>query len=171
MKFSIFPHLTLNFKVRSLQLINHILFIVGLIYAGVNDQLQLLWISFVVYILTAILGIACGMHRLLSHKSYKTSRFWEYFLSICSIYATVGSTISWVGLHRLHHVAAEKPNDPHSPYIGRGAGETLKFNYWQAFKTWVGIWGVDHISPRYVIDLIHDPLHRSEEHTSELQSH
>ena len=152
-------HLTFNTKVRSLQLFNHILFVIGLIYASIHSQLDLLWASFIIYMFTAILGIACGMHRLLSHKSYKTSKFWEYFLSICSIYATVGSTIAWVGLHRLHHVTAEKTNDPHSPYVGRGTGETLKFSYWQAFKSWVGIWSVDHISPRYVVDLIHNPFH------------
>jgi fatty-acid desaturase len=153
------PHLTFNIKIRSLQALNHLILILGLIYAGSNDNLHLLWISFIVYIFTAIFGIACGMHRLLAHKSYKVNKFWEYFLSICSIYATVGSTIAWVALHRLHHVTAEKPNDPHSPYVGRGANETRQFNYWQAFKSWVGIWSVDHIPPRYVIDLIHDPFH------------
>lgn len=148
-----------NFKVRSLQLFNHFLLVAGLVYAGVTDQWHLLWISLAAYMLFLPLGTVCGLHRLLSHKAYKTSKFWEYALSIFSIYGTIGSTITWVALHRLHHTTAEKPNDPHSPYIGRGKGETLKFDYWQAFKSWVGIWAVDNIPPRYVIDLIHSPFH------------
>lgn len=154
------PLATFNYKIRSLQLINHILMIAGLIAASYYDQLHLLWLSLLFYVLFMPGGTVVGLHRLLSHKSFKTSKFWEYTLSILSIFGTIGSTITWVSLHRLHHTTAEKPNDPHSPYIGRGPGETLKFNYWQAFKSWVGIWGeVVHIPPRYVIDLIHSPFH------------
>lgn len=152
--------LSFNFKIRSLQLINHILAVIGFIYAGVTDQWSLLWISLVMYVIYTAIGITCGMHRYLSHKSFKTSKFWERVMSFCSIYATVGSTITWVAVHRFHHINAEKPNDPHSPYIGRGPGEKLKFNLWQAFKSWVGMWGhLAPIPPRYVIDLIHDPFH------------
>lgn len=151
--------MTFNFKIRSLQAINHVAMLIGLFFAFEFEQLHLLWVSLLVYLFTLPIGTVCGMHRLLSHGAYKTSKFWEYFLSICSIYATVGSTITWVGLHRLHHVTAEKPNDPHSPYIGRGANEELKLSYWQAFKSWVGIWDVAHIPPRYVSHLIHDRVH------------
>lgn len=151
--------LSFNFKIRSLQVFNHLLLLVGTVYIYQTGHWNLLWISLLVYFFTLPLGTVCGLHRLLAHKSYKTSKFWERFLSICSIYATVGSTITWVALHRLHHTTAEKPNDPHSPYIGREAGESLKFSYWQAFKSWVGIWKIINIPPRFAIDLIHDPFH------------
>lgn len=151
--------MTFNFKIRLLQLINHIIMIVGLIYAYKSYQLHLLFISLIFYVIFSPIGVGCGMHRLLSHASYKTSKFWEYALSIASIFATVGSTITWVALHRFHHVTAEKPNDPHSPYIGRGENETLKLSYWQAFKTWIGFWDVDHIPPRFAIKLIHNKFH------------
>lgn len=151
--------ITFNFKVRSLQVINHLLLLLGLFYAGQTDQWQLLWISLAVYFFMLPIGTVCGLHRLLAHKSYKTSKPWEYFFSICSIYATIGSTITWVALHRLHHTNAEKPNDPHSPYIGRSPDQTLKFSVWQAFKSWIGIWKITNIPPRFAIDLIHDPFH------------
>lgn len=159
MKIFNLPHLSFNFKIRSLQAFNHLLFLVGLWHAAVTGQWHLLWISFVVYLFTLPLGTVCGLHRLLSHKSYKTSKFWERVLSICSIYATIGSTVTWVAVHRLHHTTAEKTKDPHSPYIGRGAGETLKFSYWQAFKSWVGFWDTVNIPPRFAMDLLHDPFH------------
>ena len=151
--------MSFNFKIRLLQLINHIIMIIGLIFAYKNGQLYLLWLSLLIYFFMLPLGTVCGMHRLLAHQSYKTSKFWEKLLSIFSIYATVGSTITWVALHRFHHVTAEKQNDPHSPYIGRGQNEKLKLSYWQAFKSWVGLWNVDHIPPRFAIKLIHDPFH------------
>lgn len=151
--------MTFNLKIRLLQLVNHLIAIIGIAYALACDQVHLLWVSLILYVLISPVGVGCGMHRLLSHGAYKTSKFWERALSILSVYATVGSTITWVALHRFHHVTAEKPNDPHSPYVGRGEGETLRFSYWQAFKSWVGLWDVDHIPPRFAIKLIHDPFH------------
>lgn len=151
--------MSFNFKIRLLQVVNHIIVLVGLIFAFKYEQLHLLWVSLGLYLVISPIGVGCGMHRLLSHGAYKTSKFWEYTLSLFSTFATVGSTITWVALHRFHHVTAEKPNDPHSPYIGRGEGETLKLSYWQAFKSWVGLWDVDHIPPRFAIKLIHSPFH------------
>jgi len=151
--------MSFNFKVRTLQVINHLFLIIGFYHLFLTNQWHLLGLSYIMYVIFAPIGIACGMHRLLSHRAYKTSKFWERLLSIFSVYATVGSTIAWVAIHRFHHTNAEKPNDTHSPYIGRESKETLKFSYWQAFKSWIGIWNIKNIPPRYVIDLIHDPFH------------
>lgn len=153
------PSFTFNSKVRSLQVVNHFLLLLGLMHVFQNGYWQWLALSLVMYIVTAPLGSVCGLHRLLAHKSYRTSKFWERFLSICSVYATIGSTITWVALHRLHHTNAEKPNDPHSPYVGRAPGEMLKFDLWQAVKSWIGMWKIVNIPPRFAIDLIHDPFH------------
>lgn len=148
-----------NSKVRILQLVNHILLLVGIVYAAITDQWNLLWWSLGGYMLMLPLGTVCGLHRLLSHRAYKTSKFWEWILSIFSIYGTIGSTITWVALHRFHHMNTEKPNDPHSPYIHRENFSTLKFDRLQAFKSWIGWWSVAVIPPKIIIDLIHDPFH------------
>lgn len=153
------PLATFNYKIRSLQLINHGFMIFGLILASYYNQLSLLWLSLLFYVLFMPGGTVVGLHRLLSHKSFKTSKFWEYTLSLLSIFGTVGSTITWVSLHRLHHATSDQLNDPHSPYTGRGPGEKLKFTYWQAFKAWTGLWDVVILHPRYVIDLIHNSFH------------
>lgn len=148
-----------NKKIRLLQLFNHLILIIGLYFSYKQNTLHYIYISLIVYIFMLPLGTVCGMHRLLAHNSYKTNKFWEYLLSFFSIYATVGSTITWVALHRFHHANAEKPNDPHSPYIGRNNNEVLKLDFIQAFKSWVGIWKVAPIPPRYAIKLIHNPFH------------
>ncbi len=156
---TLIPHMSFNFKIRSLQAFNHVLMAIGILYAFQTNSWNLLLLSLIVYFFTLPIGTVCGLHRLLAHKSYKTSKFWERVFSVCSIYATVGSTITWVALHRLHHTSSEKTLDPHSPYIGRAPGEKLQFSYYQAFKSWMGIWKIAHIPPRYAIDLIHDPFH------------
>ena len=152
-------NLNFNFKVRSLQAVNHVLFLVGLIYLAQHDDWSMLWLTFGMYVLMAPIGTGVCMHRLLSHRSFKTTKFWEYLFSIFGALASIGSTIAWVALHRLHHANAEKPKDPHSPYVNRSTPEKLKFNYWQAIKVWVGAWNVAYIHHKTVMDLVHEPFH------------
>lgn len=154
--------ITFNFKIRSLQVVNHIIALCGLAYAYHVGELSWswLWVLIPMYIVMMPMGAIAGFHRLASHKSYKTSKFWEFILIMSGTIATLGSSIAWVATHRFHHVNAEKPADPHSPYINREDPANRKFTFMQAFRAWTGYeWDVENISPRYVIDLIHSPLH------------
>lgn len=56
-------------------------------------------------------------HRLLTHRSFTTSKFFEYFGTICATVGLTGSSLSWTATHRLHHSKSDKNNDPHSPKI------------------------------------------------------
>jgi fatty-acid desaturase len=156
-----FKTLNFNFKVRTLQAINHIASVIGIIYAANTGHLSLLWYTLIMYIVMAPIGTGIGMHRLFSHKSYKTNRFWEFILGLCGSLASIGSPLAWVALHRYHHANTERPNDPHSPYVNRETNdkEKLKFNLWQAFKVWIGAWNVGYIHHRTVLDMLHDPMH------------
>ena len=64
------------------------------------------------------LGIGMGYHRLLTHRGYKTSKWVEYFLTICATLALQGGPIAWVATHRAHHQNSDKAGDPHSPRDG-----------------------------------------------------
>jgi sn-1 stearoyl-lipid 9-desaturase len=64
------------------------------------------------------LGIGMGYHRLLTHRGYKTSKWVEYFLTICGTLALQGGPIAWVATHRTHHQNSDKLGDPHSPREG-----------------------------------------------------
>jgi stearoyl-CoA desaturase (delta-9 desaturase) len=71
-------------------------------------------IAIAVYCLRTIL-ITAVVHRLLSHRAFKTHRWIEY---VCSFFAMAGShssVISWVAVHRQHHRYSDKEKDPHSP--------------------------------------------------------
>jgi fatty-acid desaturase len=140
---------THNQLVRSLQVVNHLLAVVGIAYVLVTAQ----WFWFLVALLTywaiGVLGINVGMHRLLSHRSFKTHLGIERFLSVIGVLTTVGSPLAWVAIHRQHHRAAETPQDPHSPY---------QIGNWRA---WFGIWPKIKLDTKLVRDLRQDRFQRA----------
>tara|TARA_Y100000310_G_C20677225_1_gene813778 strand:+ start:745 stop:1545 length:801 start_codon:yes stop_codon:yes gene_type:complete len=73
--------------------------------------LGLLW-------LTGHIGITLGFHRLLTHRSFKTPKWFEYLVTIFGCLAWQGSPIRWVGLHRLHYKHSDEDEDPHTPNHG-----------------------------------------------------
>jgi fatty-acid desaturase len=81
-------------------------------WAAFFTALALYWISL-------SLGIGMGYHRLLTHRSYKTPRWVEYFLAICGTLALEGGPMFWVATHRIHHQFADKNGDPHTPRDGK----------------------------------------------------
>jgi sn-1 stearoyl-lipid 9-desaturase len=99
------------------------------------------------------LGIGIGYHRLLTHRGFKTPKWFEYFLTICGMLALQGGAINWVVTHRIHHAFTEQPGDPHSPRNGR----------WWAHMGWI-LRGTaqqhsEKIMRRYAPDLMNDRVH------------
>lgn len=72
---------------------------------------------FTVYFFTGCLGMSITYHRLLSHRSFKTTKFIEYFGTVCGSLGLGGSSLVWSARHRQHHKKADLPGDPHSPTI------------------------------------------------------
>ena len=66
--------------------------------------------------------------------------------------ALEGSIISWVAIHRRHHMFSDQPGDPHSPHrYGAGPVGTLKGFVW-AHVGW--LFASDPTEPRgYAPDL------------------
>jgi stearoyl-CoA desaturase (delta-9 desaturase) len=78
-------------------------------------------IAAVMYLLTA-LGITIGYHRLLTHRSFATSKPMEYAFAAIGSMAVQGPVIGWVADHRKHHAHTDRDGDPHSPHVGHGHG-------------------------------------------------
>src|SRR5689334_25007793 len=78
-------------------------------------------IAVVMYLLTAI-GITVGFHRLLTHRSFQTSKPLEYTFAVLGSLAVQGPVISWVADHRKHHAHTDEEGDPHSPHVGVRSG-------------------------------------------------
>jgi fatty-acid desaturase len=74
--------------------------------------------AILLYWVAGSLGIGMSYHRLLTHRSYKTPKWVEYFLTICGTLALEGGPIFWVATHRVHHQNSDKDGDPHSPRDG-----------------------------------------------------
>src|SRR5262245_10570792 len=64
-------------------------------------------------------GIGMGYHRLLTHRGYKTPKWFEYFLTACGALALEGGPIFWVATHRIHHQKSDREGDPHTPRDGK----------------------------------------------------
>src|SRR4051794_19933785 len=73
------------------------------------------------YVLTGF-GVTVGFHRMLTHRSFRTSKPVEYFFAAAGSMAVQGPVINWVADHRKHHAHTDEEGDPHSPHVGRGAG-------------------------------------------------
>jgi len=67
---------------------------------------------------TGGLGITLCYHRLLTHRSFKTPKWFEYILTTLGCMAWQGGPIQWVGVHRLHHLHSDQELDPHTPKHG-----------------------------------------------------
>lgn len=106
----------LTSNTRALPYIQVLLTLVVLAYVLLVPQVGTLWlISFLIYCVIGCFGISIGYHRLLTHRSFKTNRFWEVVCTAIGILAFTGSSIGWVGVHRQHHKFSDKDGDPHSP--------------------------------------------------------
>jgi fatty-acid desaturase len=100
------------------------------------------------------LGISLGYHRLHTHRGFKTSRTFEYFLAICGTLTLEGGPIFWVATHRKHHQLSDQDGDPHSPREG---------GFW-AHMGWILFGDTHHnnteLMGRYAPDLNRDQFYR-----------
>jgi fatty-acid desaturase len=62
-------------------------------------------------------GITIGYHRLLTHRSFQTPKWFEHLLAILGICCMQDTPARWVCIHRMHHVHSDERPDPHSPRV------------------------------------------------------
>ncbi len=94
-------------------------------------------IAAVMYLLTAV-GITVGFHRLLTHRSFQTSKPLEYTFAVLGSMAVQGPVISWVADHRKHHAHTDEEGDPHSPHVGHDGGvRGVLAGLWHAHSGWL----------------------------------
>src|ERR1041385_3669007 len=79
------------------------LFHVGAVAALFVFNWKAVLVAILLWWVAGSLGVGIGFHRLLTHRSYKTSKLVEYFLTICGTLALEGGPVYWVVHHRMHH--------------------------------------------------------------------
>ena len=82
-------------------------------------------------------------HRYFSHKTYKTSRWFQFFLAFMAQTTAQKGVLWWAANHRIHHMYSDTPKDPHSMYL---------YGFWYSHLGW--IMGPDYKQTRF--DLIKD---------------
>lgn len=83
------------------------------IWSGVTLQAVIMCVAFYVLRMWAI---TAGFHRYFSHRSYKTSRVFQFVLAFIGQMSAQRGVLWWAALHRHHHQHSDTEHDVHSPH-------------------------------------------------------
>ncbi|MCC6417573.1 MAG: acyl-CoA desaturase [Gemmataceae bacterium] len=89
-------------------------------------------------------GITAGYHRYFAHRSYRTSRVFQFCLACLGCTALQRGPLWWTSHHRHHHRHSDTPEDPHSPrtrgfwwsHIGWVLASGRDQANWQVARDW-----------------------------------
>ena len=84
----------------------------GVFWTGVTTTAIILC---VVLYLVRMWALTAGFHRYFSHRSYKTSRWFQFVLAFLGQTSAQKGVLWWSAVHRAHHRHSDTPEDPHSP--------------------------------------------------------
>jgi stearoyl-CoA desaturase (delta-9 desaturase) len=114
---------------------------------GLAAAIVLLWnrgvgvadlIVFALLYVVAGIGVSTGYHRMLAHRSFKTTRPVRVALTVAGAIGGQAPPIIWVAHHRRHHRVADKPGDPHSPWLDDAPGfRSAMRGLWHAHLGWL----------------------------------
>ncbi|WP_300747598.1 acyl-CoA desaturase [Pseudomonas sp.] len=134
--------------------------------AGLVAAVALLWndlvrptdlVVFAIMYTVVGFGVSAGYHRLLSHRSFETSRLMRFLFASAGAMAAQGQPIIWAAHHRRHHRVADKDGDPHSPYHDDTPGFRGLFKgLWHSHLGWLFDRHLTSDPIRYCPDLARD---------------
>ena len=97
----------------------------GAIWTGVSWTA--VWVAVALYVVR-MWAITAGFHRYFSHRSFKTSRVFQFILAFLAQTSAQRGAIWWAAIHRHHHLHSDTPEDVHSPeHMG----------FWQSHVGWI----------------------------------
>ncbi|ETX06794.1 acyl-CoA desaturase [Candidatus Entotheonella palauensis] len=86
----------------------------GVFYTGLSwYAVSIFFFSF----LFRIFAPSLAYHRYFAHRTFKTSRVFQFLLGVYGCTAVQGGPLWWAQTHREHHRNADTPDDLHSPYF------------------------------------------------------
>ena len=95
-----------------------------------------------------LFGITAGFHRLLAHRSFKTSRAFQFVLAFVAQTSAQRGALWWAAHHRNHHLYSDQPQDIHSP---------VQDGFWYSHVLWLFDTGVPATDYRNIPDLARYP--------------
>jgi len=87
----------------------------------------LVWLCLGLYWLR-MFAITAGYHRYFAHRSYKTSRVFQFVLAFLGASSLQKGPLWWAGHHRHHHRYSDQDEDLHSP---------RRDGFWWAHVGWI----------------------------------
>lgn len=98
----------------------------------------------VVLFVTRALALTAGFHRYFAHRSFKTTRWFQFVLGWAGTTLVQGSPAWWAANHRRHHLHSDTDDDPHSPvarsawwgYVGWVLAQDARAMDWSRVKDW-----------------------------------
>jgi stearoyl-CoA desaturase (delta-9 desaturase) len=139
-----------------------IVVVIGMYFGWVGNLLN--WQALLILAATYVgvgTGVTVGFHRLLTHRSFKCSRWLRAGFAMLGSAAAEGPVIDWVATHRKHHQFSDEDGDPHSPHVGHGGGWRGELaGLLHAHIAWVFSDMEVADEQRYAKDLLADPLVR-----------
>ena len=99
--------------------------VVGALFTGVTWQAALCCL---VLLVVRLWGVTAGYHRYFSHRTYKTSRVFQFFLAFLAQTSAQKGALWWAAHHRVHHKLSDQPGDAHSP---------VQDGFWYAHVGWL----------------------------------
>jgi stearoyl-CoA desaturase (delta-9 desaturase) len=85
---------------------------IAVIFTGVSWSAVLLCVA--LYALR-MFALTAGYHRYFSHRTYKTSRWFQFALGLLGTMAVQKGPLWWAAHHRRHHKYTDQEGDVHSP--------------------------------------------------------
>ena len=89
----------------------HLLVLVGIFVMGWS------WEGFALAVglyYLRMFGVTAGYHRYFAHRTYRTSRAFQFFLAFLAQTSAQKGVLWWASHHRVHHKFSDQPGDVHS---------------------------------------------------------
>jgi len=86
------------------------------------------WVMCGVLYVVRMFGVTGVYHRYFSHRTYKTSRGFQFVLALLAMSSAQKGVLWWAAHHRHHHKYSDMPEDIHSP---------VQKGFWYAHVGWI----------------------------------
>lgn len=93
-------------------------------------------------------GVTAGYHRYFSHRTFKTSRVFQFLLAFLAQSSVQKGALWWAAHHRRHHKHSDQEGDLHSP---------KRDGFWYAHLGWLFAEGSEETDYRRIKDFAKYP--------------
>jgi stearoyl-CoA desaturase (delta-9 desaturase) len=97
----------------------------GVVWVGISPLAVWLAVGLYFFRMFAITGF---LHRYFSHKTYSTSRAFQFIMALWCSLAVQRGALWWAYTHRHHHKHSDEEDDKHSPVVD---------GFWWAHIGWI----------------------------------